>query len=89
VTDELKADELKLGLRFRRSQHRVLAAIAQRLEQVPNAHDQITLFKLAAEAAKTGEPMIFICSNALEAELAAAAFPQWGAARPTIETLSG
>lgn len=80
--------EHHLGLRFRRSQARTLAAIAARLEQVPNAHDQITLFNQAAESAKTGEPLVVVCSDPVEAVVMADAFTMWGAARPTVESLS-
>lgn len=79
---------MRLGLRFRRGQARVLGEIANRCEQIPDAHDQVTLFRSAAESARTGEPLIVECVEETEAIAMADGFTLWGASRPAVEDLA-
>jgi hypothetical protein len=64
-----------------------LRELAERAKQreVPEAH---SVFALAAEAASTGEPLIVICQNPLEAILMARAYPRWGIREPVLEQVS-
>jgi hypothetical protein len=50
--------------------------------------EHASLFRAAAEAARTGEPLVVVCDEPIEAELMAAAFPKWGVVAPVIEKLS-
>lgn len=78
---------MTLGLRFTRGQARVLASIAERLHHIPGAHDQVVLFRQAADSARTGEPLLVECEEPSEAVAIADGFTIWGAARPTVEDL--
>jgi len=75
-----------MGLRFRKSQARVLRELANRAKarELPGA---VSLFEKAAEAAASGEPLIVACSTPEEAVAMAAGFSQYGVVTPTIEQL--
>jgi hypothetical protein len=80
---------VKAGLRFRRSQARVLRALVVRAEhrELPSAN--VTFFRMAAEAAHTGEPLLVECTNEAELALLASGFAHFGVVPPTIEQVSG
>ena len=82
------AGQLKVGLRFKRSQARLLRHLAARVRnsELPNSHAAI--FDAAAQAASTGEPLIVICRNQMEAQMMAAGYTQYGVTAPTIEQVS-
>jgi hypothetical protein len=79
---------LRIGLRFDRRDVRRLHELAERAKQrdLQEAHN---VFALAGEAATTGEPLIVICGNQLEAVLMAKAYVRWGVREPVLEQLSG
>lgn len=79
----------RIGLRFRRSQARTLRNIADRVRasELPNHH--AALFDKAADAARTGEPLIVVCVDPLEAVALADGFTQYGVVRPVVDELSG
>lgn len=80
---------VKLGLRFRKGQARVLRAVSQQLASNGIRSEHTELFDKAADSAEAGEPLIVIARNRTEVELMAAGFAQFGCARPAIEQLSG
>jgi hypothetical protein len=80
--------EHRIGLRFRRSMKAPLRNLVERMKSEGIDPEHISLFEQAAEAARTGEPLIVICAEPMEAELMAAAFPAWGIVKPNIEQLS-
>lgn len=82
--------ELQIGLRFRKGQAKVIEAIAQELRSTPaavNATEAIGLFDKAAEAARSGEPLIVKCRRPEEAQQMADDFVLYGLARPAVEDL--
>lgn len=80
--------EIRVGLRFRRSQVRTLEALITRAKSEGVSKDHITLFEQAQEAARTGEPMIVHCGQWSEAEQLADGFVRYGLQRPAVESLS-
>lgn len=80
--------ELMLGLRFARSQRRVLTALVQRAE-AGELTAAAELFRKAAHAAGTGEPLIIVCQTRDEAVAMADGFVMYGVKRPVIEQLNG
>lgn len=78
-----------IGLRFPRSQARTLRNLAERIHARDLGDEHASLFEAAAEAARTGEPLIVQCSMPIEAVMIADGFTQFGVARPAIEELSG
>ena len=79
----------RVGLRFPRSQARVLRNLVERLNQADIDRSHTSLFASAAQATAQGEPLIVVAENLLEVELMAEAFPKFGVVKPTIEELSG
>jgi hypothetical protein len=79
---------LKVGLRFRKSDARLLRHLADR---VRNGEIQGTLstFENAAEAARSGEPLIVVCDVLEEAHQMAALYRGCGTSMPAVEALSG
>lgn len=80
--------EITLGLRFRKSQAPILRNLVARMKSEGINRDHISLFESAHAAARTGEPLLVVCHDPMEAELMAAAFPQWGVVAPTVEQLA-
>ena len=80
--------ETRVGLRFARSDLKILSTLAHRAaaKEMPEA---VGLFRNAAAAAATGEPLVVRCSNVVEAMMIADGFTQYGVQRPAIEQLSG
>lgn len=83
-----EATEQKIGLRFRKSQARILRNLVQRMKSEGIDRESISLFESAQLAAQTGEPLIVVCHDPMEVELMAAAFPRWGVVAPTMERLA-
>lgn len=81
--------EHRIGLRFRRSQARTLRALAERAERRELGAESVSLFRDAADAAATGEPLIVLCEQPLEAVLIAEGFTRYGVVKPAVEELSG
>lgn len=77
---------MRLGLRFARSQRRVLKNI--RDGALEAGQGDVGLYDRAIEAAETGEPLIVVCERASEVEHMAALFAYLGCRRPVIEELS-
>lgn len=77
---------IRLGLRFSRSQARVLRNLAEwcKANGVPG---DVTLYERAAESAEDGEPLVVHCNDPSEVEQMQAAFVTIGIKRPTIEQL--
>jgi len=88
VTKPLTAN-LMMGLRFRKSQARLLRYLADRAKARELAFGAVSLFEKAAEAASAGEPLIVICDRPEEAIAMAAGFGQYGVVPPTVERLRG
>lgn len=79
---------MNIGLRFSKSQARVLNAIAARAKTKDLKAD-VTLFEKAADSAKKGEPLIVGCNSVDEVKRMAEGFVLLGVKRPTLEELSG
>lgn len=80
--------ELLIGLRFRKSQARVIRNVSEGLK-AKGITQPLGLFAKAAESAEAGEPLQVRCEDAEEAQKLAATFTVFGIARPAIEPLSG
>ncbi len=80
---------LVMGLRFRKSQARVLRHLVDQLKATNLPGVDISLYEKAAEAARDGEPLLVHCDSREEVELMAAAFTRLGVARPEIDELAG
>jgi len=80
---------LVMGLRFRKSQARMLRNLTDQLKERDLPGVDISLFEKAAQAAAAGEPLLVHCESREEVELMAAAFAQLGVARPQIDELAG
>jgi hypothetical protein len=78
----------RVGLRFRKGDARLLQALAERVRQgeIPGA---VSTFEQAELAARTGEPLIVICEDPVEAHQMAALYARLGMKRPAVEELSG
>lgn len=79
---------MTLGLRFSRSQVKVLRGIrdwatANRLE------GDLSLYDKAIESTEIGEPLVVHCSDPAEVEEMADLFVRLGCKRPAVEQLSG
>lgn len=81
------AGHLKVGLRFKRSQARILRNLAARVRNGEIANGHAAVFEQAAQAASTGEPLIVVCKDPMEAQMMAAGYAQYGVVAPTIEEL--
>lgn len=78
---------LTIGLRFKPSQAKVIAKLADQFEQT-GQHDLVTLFRQASLHAKTGEPLLLEAESLEEARVTAAAFGLYpGVTVPTLEQL--
>lgn len=79
---------LKLGLRFAKSQARVLRSIREQAE-AKDVPGDLSLYEKAAESAEQGEPLVIHCTDPAEVEHMAAMLVALGVKRPAIEELSG
>jgi hypothetical protein len=79
---------MMMGLRFQKSQARILRNLAERAKARELA-GAVSLFEKAAEAAAAGEPLLVACTAPEEAVAMAAGFSQYGVVPPTIEHRSG
>lgn len=80
---------LKVGLRFRKGDARLLRHLADRVRngEIPGT---LSTFEQAADAARTGEPLIVVCADPKEAHDMAALYGACGLSRrPAVEALSG
>lgn len=79
---------LKVGLRFRRGDARVLTSYADRVRggEIPG---NLATFEQAAAAARTGEPLVVVCADPKEAHEMAALYALCGVKSPAVEALSG
>jgi len=80
---------LVMGLRFRKSQVRVLRNLIDWIEGNDVPGIDVSLYRKAMEAAAEGEPLLVHCDGREEVEEMAAAFVRLGLARPTIDELAG
>lgn len=80
---------VRVGLRFRRGDARVLRAIAERVRLKELDEQHVATFELAAIAAETGEPLIVCCEDPTEAILMAHGYARYGVRLPAIEELTG
>lgn len=80
---------LVMGLRFRKSQVRVLRNLVEWVEGNDVPGIDVSLYRKAMEAAAAGEPLLVHCNGREEVEAMAAAFVRLGVARPTIDELAG
>lgn len=77
----------RIGLRFDRRDVRLLRELTRRAEQRELGQEQVQTFSSAADAARTGEPLIVICNSRLEVELMAAGYVRFGCRRPVLDAL--
>lgn len=78
---------VKVGLRFRRGDARVLDAFAQQVRNNELMGDVAT-YEQAASAARTGEPLVVLCDDPKEAlQMAALYATACGIKRPAVEAL--
>lgn len=77
------------GLRFKRSDVRVLRNILQDLEARRPEGVDIGLFKKALDSAEADEPLVVAYDQWSELELMADGFTRWGVSRPAIDELNG
>jgi hypothetical protein len=77
---------MKVGLRFRRGDARVLAALADQFGGRPGINER--LYTGAAHAAKIGEPLLVEADSLDEVRQMAALFGHVGVRPPTIEEVS-
>lgn len=87
VTVTVMADGLRIGLRFDRRDARALAVLADRAKRHELGAEAHATFSMAADAARTGEPLIVICSNLIEAALMVAGYVRYGIREPVLEQL--
>lgn len=81
--------EFWMGLRFKRGDRRVLAALIDRArEQGPAAKDHLELFSKALDSLNDGEPLVVRCSAPSEAYEMAAAFSTYGLTQPEVQDFS-
>lgn len=78
---------MRVGLRFNPKDKRRLIALAHEFEGQPGIDS--TLYRAAAEAARTGEPLIVECTMEAEVHQMAALFVHLGVTAPNVEELSG
>ena len=83
------ADTIRVGLRFRRRDVARLLACAERVRHMEIGDQHVGLWDSAADAARTGEPLIVQCGTAEEARAMADAFVAYGITRPAVEELTG
>lgn len=88
MTVDLTAPHLVVGLRFRRSQTRLLRNLVDHLEATNLPGVDISLYEKAREAAEAGEPLIVHCESREEVEAMAAGFVAVGVGRPEIDELT-
>lgn len=79
---------LRIGLRFPRSQARILRHLIRRAESEGVAAHHISLFRHAEAAARNGEPLTIHCAAHEEAVAIADGFTMYGVTRPAIEDLT-
>lgn len=80
---------IRVGLRFRRGDARVLRNLADRVRAGELGAQHVATFASAADAAATGEPLIVQCESHLEAVMMADGYARWGVRRPAVEELTG
>lgn len=79
---------IAVGFRFHPTQHRILTRYANEFEQQKRTHELVTIFRQAALAASTGEPVIWHCTSLDEARTMQALFTFWpGVQAPTLDEL--
>ena len=79
--------EHRIGLRFNRNQARALHDLADRLIQ-HELPGEASVFVKAALAAESGEPLIVVCTDPMEAVAMAKGYALYGIVEPVIEALS-
>lgn len=80
---------IRIGLRFRPRDALLLHQLAERVRHGELGPQHVATFENAADAARTGEPLIVLCEHAEEAHLMADGYARLGVARPAIEELTG
>lgn len=66
-----------------------LLDLAERVRSMDLSDETLAVFALAAEAARTGEPLIVECESHLEAQMMADGYVRYGVSRPVVEELMG
>lgn len=79
---------LRLGLRFSKSQARVLRNLADQLRSTRAPGVDISLFDKAAESAARCEPLEVWCQDPSEVLMMAELFVRLGVKRPAIDDLT-
>jgi hypothetical protein len=82
------ASEIRVGLRFARADERLLRGLAAAVRRGEIQGDVAT-FEGAADAARTGEPLIVYCNNTSEAHIMRDLYVRIGCQPPALDTLTG
>ncbi len=80
---------IRIGLRFDIRDTVALYGLAERVRAKELGPAAVATFTGAAEAARTGEPLIVHCVHPSEAHVMADGYVRYGVRRPAVEELTG
>ena len=81
--------EHRIGLRFNHADARALRNLAERARHHDLTGSEVSVFHKAALAAESGEPLIIVCRDPIEAVyIAKGHFTRHGIAEPVFEQLA-
>lgn len=80
---------IRVGLRFSRADALLLDTLAARVRAADLKGHHLATFTSAADAARTGEPLIVQCSDPIEAHVIAEGYARLGVRKPFVEELTG
>jgi hypothetical protein len=80
---------IRVGLRFSRVDALLLDTLAARVRNSELSGHHLATFTSAADAARTGEPLIIQCKDPIEAHVMADGYARLGCRRPFVEELTG
>jgi hypothetical protein len=83
----VNTETLTIGLRFPRSQIRMLRNLIISVRTLRPKGVDVGLYEKALESAEAGEPLVVLCSNRGEAEMMADGFVRLGLRRPEVDVL--
>lgn len=79
---------MKVGLRFAAADAKLLRALEARVRAGDLGAQVVAVFRFAAEAAETGEPLIVECDDLDEARILAGGYTQHGVTTPVVHELT-
>ena len=80
---------IRVGLRFHPKDAGTLRMLAERVRLHDLGSQTLAVFENAADAARTGEPLIVLCEHPTEAQVMADGYVRYGVRRPSVEELTG